>query len=309
MTVYKGSVLVAVWVGCLLAATGVHAEEPMSIRAMGMGDALGAAATADNSLFLNPAGMSLANTYALTGWYEYSVRRQGHITHVSVVDSTTSRRVHAGLYYTFHYSRPEVFEPRLNRSIKLKVQGHETGLAISVPIGQYVILGAQASYIFLERTTQVPGDEEGKTTDVSTKVNTTGMTAGMVIRPTQALNIAVVGRNLVPTHTVENPMELVVGAAYSFKRVVLVDVDLLLNFDTPERKQMVGVRAGLEAFIKGKVSIRGGAWYAGYPGATYLTVGLGYISPKVAVDVGFAQQVDGGVETRFGLGLRLFFNQ
>jgi len=305
----KSWISVAVVVGCLCAAAGANAEEPMTIRAMGMGDALGAAASGDNALFLNPAGMSLVNAYSLTGWYQYAVRREGHIAHVSVVDAVTSRRVHAGLYYTFHYSRPEVFEPRLQRSIKLKVQGHETGLAISVPIGQYVILGAQASYVFLERTTQVPGDEEGKTTDASTKKNTTGITTGIVIRPTQSFNIGVVGRNLVPTHTIENPTELIVGAAYSFKRVVLVDCDLVLNFDTPERKQMVGVRGGLEVFIKGQFSIRGGTWYAGYPGATYVTAGFGYISTKVAVDVGFAQQVDGGVETRFGLGLRLFFNQ
>jgi hypothetical protein len=39
-----------------------------------------------------------------------------------------------------------------------------------------------------------------------------------------------------------------------------------------------------------------------------VTVGFGYVNPKVALEVAYGQQVQGGVESQIGLSLRFFLN-
>jgi hypothetical protein len=65
---------------------------------------------------------------------------------------------------------------------------------------------------------------------------------------------------------------------------------------------------GLEWLIAGKVPIRAGVVYdSGLP-ATFLSLGLGYVSPSFAIDLGYRTKVQGGIENFLMLGLRLFVN-
>ncbi len=284
------------------------AEEFTTVRGLGMGNALTATAAGASSLFVNPAGMSLTRAYSIEASYQYQVQRQGHFAHVSVVDSLNSPRVHAGIFYNFYQAGPEVFDPVLGRSLRLTKQAHETGLAISVPIGTWLAIGAQARYVYYHTTTKAPSPdnpEEETESDVE-KLNTFGLDAGIVVTALRPFVFGLAARNLVPTHSHEAPLSMSIGAAYSFGKLLVADIDLTLRFDTPEEKQMVGARAGLELFLKNMLAVRAGTWYEGWPEAVYVTAGLGYVNPRAAVEIGFAQQVDGGVETRFGLSVRIF---
>jgi len=293
----------------ILFSKNVRAEEFYGIRALGMGGALRGAATGKSAVLLNPAGMSLMNSYVVGADYSYSVRRDGHMAHVSVVDSITSKRVAAGLYYNFFFSRPEIFSPSMQKTIKLNKQGHQTGLAISVPFGSYFILGANARYQHFETVSKQRDGATGELSDKTVeKLNTVGVDVGALVRISKYFNLSVVGMNLIPTKSVEAPLQLATGMAFTYGKYVLVDVDVVLDFDVPEKKKMVNVHGGVEGFVGGQFALRGGTYYKSYWDATYVTAGFGYVNPKVAVDLGFAQQVQGGVETQFGLAFRLFLN-
>ncbi len=284
------------------------AEEFTTVRGLGMGNALTATAAGASSLFVNPAGMSLTRAYSIEASYEYRAQRQGHFAHVSVVDSLNSPRVHAGIFYNFYHASPEVFDPNLGRSLRLTKQAHETGLAISVPIGTWLAIGAEARYVYYHTTTKAPSpDDPTQEVDADVeKLNTFGLDAGVVVTATRPFVFGVAARNLVPTHSHEAPITMSIGAAYWFGKLLVADLDLALRFDTPEKTQMVGARAGLELFLKHMFAVRAGTWYDGWPEAVYVSAGFGYVNPRAAVELGLAQQVDGGVETRFGLSVRLF---
>ncbi len=285
-----------------------YADGYYGIRALGMGGALRGAATGSSALLLNPAGMSLINSYVVGAEYEYRVRREGHVAHVSVIDSITSKNVAAGIYYNFFSSRPEVFSPIMQEKTKLNKQGHQTGLAISVPLGSHLILGANARYQYFKTITKVQ-DEEGELADhESDSVNTVGVDVGAMVRISEYFNVSLVGTNLIPTKSMDAPLQLNTGMAFIYGKYLLVDLDVVLDFDVPERKKMVNVHGGVEGFLGGQFAIRGGTFYKSYWDATYVTTGFGYVHPKIAVDLAFAQQVQGGIETQFGLAVRLFLN-
>jgi hypothetical protein len=228
-----------------------------------------------------------------------------------VVDSITSKRVAAGIYYNFFYSMPELYEPSIGKT-KLKKQGHQTGLAVSVPLGRF-ILGANVGYIYHKTTVKVldPVENANKEVEVE-RLNTVGVDVGAIVRVVASgnnlFNIGIVGTNLVPTNSLEAPMQLGVGAAYGFKKFLIADFDIVLDFDVPERKKMVNFHGGVEGFIAGKFAVRGGALHRMYWQATYVTLGFGYINPKVALEIAYGQQVQGGVESQIGFSLRFFLN-
>ncbi len=303
--------LLVVW-GLLMTGAGpAGAQEESTVRGLGMGNALTASAAGSGALFYNPAGLSTVRAYTVETFYQFAVQRQGHLAHASVVDSITSKWVHAGLFYDYFRSRPEVFEPAVGRSVRLRKQRHETGLALSVPFANMVSLGVSIRYLHLETLSRAPSDEDpSEAVDATVeKKDTVGLDAGAHVSFGGGFALGVAGRNLVPTHSIDAPMTLSVGAAYAYHRLFLVTSDLVLDFNTPERRQMVGVRAGAEFFIKGMFALRAGTWYDGWPQSVYVTGGFAYVSPKVSVELGLAQQADGGIETQFGLSVRLFFNQ
>ena len=285
------------------------ADEIVGVRALGMGGALRAAPTGSAAVLLNPAGMSLTRTYVVEGDYEYRVRRDGHAAHVGVVDSITSKVVAAGLYYNFFYSRPEVFEPTMQKKIKLAKQGHQAGLAISVPLGSHLILGANGRYQYFKTVSQRRDPDTGERQDYTVEtINTAGIDVGAIARITDYLNLAVVGTNLIPTDSMEAPLQLATGVAFRYGKYLLADVDVVLDFEVPERKKMVNVHGGVEGFFADHFAVRAGTLYRSYWDAVYVSGGFGYLNPKVAVEAAFSQQVQGGIETQFGFSLRVFFN-
>ncbi len=286
-----------------------YAEDFPGIRAMGMGGALRSAATGNSALLLNPAGMSLINSYVIAAEYGYGLRRNGHVAHVSVVDSITSKNIAAGLYYNFFSARPEVFSPGIEDSLRLGKQGHQAGLALSVPFGSHFILGANARYQYFKTTAKIRDAETGEHSDFTAdSVNTVGLDIGAVVRLSQNFNFSIVGVNLIPTSSMEAPLQLNTGLAFSYGKHFLAAFDVCLDFDVPERKKMVNVRGGVEGFLGDIIVIRAGSLYKSYWDSAHVTAGLGYVNPKIAIDLGFSQQVKAGVETQLGLSLRMFLN-
>src|SRR5262245_48451866 len=111
----------------LLVAAPARGGELQGTRVLGLGGAIRGAATGDAGILFNPSGLSLMKLYALEGAYQLATADQAHFAHVSVVDSTSSYNIGAGLYYTFLANTDDKAIHR---------RGHEAGLALSLPLGE-----------------------------------------------------------------------------------------------------------------------------------------------------------------------------
>ena len=111
-------------------------EDYQETRVLGMGGASRAFAIGGAGPLINPSGMSLAKTYTVEGGYEYAHQFSDNFLHASVVDSTSEYNIAGGLYYTYHFS---------DRAGAVG-HGHEAGLAISLPFGEIMAMGATVKY-------------------------------------------------------------------------------------------------------------------------------------------------------------------
>lgn len=310
--------------------SAVAAEGILTPRSMGISGAVRANATGALGPLVNPSGMPLVRQYALEAFYGFDVQSLGHLVHISIADSVTSRLA-AGLYYTYVHSTPRVrYTPDASPD-KVVREGHETGLSLALPIGNYFSLGLTSKYIHNNTTVANPTCDPTipDTCQRITLDSTTSRAAadgfsidfGITARLGSSVSFGVIGYNLVPLRSVEAPMALGMGLGYQWGQSLLVELDGVVYFDrfhkpgttSPEGKHVEGkalttglVAFGLEYLIIGHIPIRGGVSYdTGLPG-TFLTLGTGYVGSKFAVEVGYRQKVQGGIDSELAAGVRVF---
>lgn len=275
----------ALWPAAVLA----QVPDYSGARAIGMGGALRAAATGDAALQQNPAGMSLIRSMALEGGYQLT-SPTAHRGHLSVVDSTSPFNVAAGVYYTYVDATP---------SADARRTGHEGGLALSVPFGDKVYLGAMGKYLRLNEPA-APGQAlvSGITVDV-----------GAIARPLAWVTVAAAGYNLRELATDATPLAAGFGVALTPIQDLLVTFDglLILPSDSGKRERSLGLMGGVE-YLSGKaIALRAGGGQATITGNAFASVGLSALSEVGAVDVGARQDLSGDNRgTWFGVSLRFF---
>ncbi len=305
------SKLLAACVGLLLltvVASGARAQPIGTPRSLGMGGALRAASTNAAAIFLNPAGIALLQSYVVTAFYDFHVRKNGHVAHSSVVDSIASKWIKAGLYYNLMIMRPDVYDRNQQKKLTLKQDGHEVGLAFAIPLGSRFSLGATVKYQFYKASIEVPDpDGDGNTEHTIDRISNIGVDVGMVLKIVEGLTAGVTAMNVVPQKSLHAPITMGMGLAYGYKSYFLASFDVVLDFTSKGNKKVApSLFGGAEVFIGGKFAIRAGTMYEGVPQTVSVTGGFGYINKKAGVDVFVTQQVDGGVETRVGFAVKLF---
>jgi hypothetical protein len=280
-----------------LVSLPAHAfEDYWGTRVLGMGGASRAFAIGDSGPLLNPSGMSLLKTYTVEGGYEYAHRFSENFLHASVVDATSSYNIAGGLYYTYHSASPAGLPVG---------HGHEAGLAVSVPFGEILALGATVKYAHLTGLDSAPdGHDGGVTFDL-----------GTTVQPIKTLSIAAVGTNLYDLHDGQFPRGIGYGAAYIPIPNLLVVADGRTNL-SPDNygRKGTSVMAGGDFTIAQRVAIRLGGGYDASTGAGYLTAGVSGLSELGAFDLGFRQDIARGdvagvpasLQTVLGVSLRLF---
>jgi hypothetical protein len=261
------------------------------IRALGMGGALRAAATGESGPLLNPAGMSLARSYILSGSYQQDRPGPAHVGHLAIVDSTSGFNVAGGVYYSYLNARAGGPPDE---------SGHEGGLSLSLPLGERIVLGGTVKYTKLVLEPAAGPDEK-----------TSGVTfdAGLIIRPLGSVSLAVVGYNLRDLGTAERPVSLGGGVAISPIEGVLVTADGLVDFTTTddERDNEISLMGGAEYVFAQRAAFRAGGGKDGYTEHGYFAVGASLLGEAGAVDLGFRRDVTGEDKaTVFGVTGRLF---
>lgn len=297
-------------------------EDMITPRSVAMGDSLRGDASGALGPLLNPAGMSLRRAYTLEAMYGFKPHGLESDIHLSIVDSTTSRLA-AGVYYSFSHSSPNVHLDA--NPVQETRDVHETGLAMSLPIGDKFFLGATLKY--LNGVTTVPNPAFNATTnatapptftlDSSTGSSTNGFTFdfGMAIRA-NTFQMGIVGYNLIPLHTVEAPIGVAAGIAYKPKETLTLAVDARVDFDkfhtfvippgTGARMTTVRTGGGLEYLAGGKVALRIGTVYDTGVHGYYVSAGLGYTDPRFSIDLSYRQELVGGLEALLVAGIRVF---
>jgi hypothetical protein len=304
-----------------LAATARAQEDFVGVRAMSMGEAQRATATGAEALMLNPAGMSLVRQYVIEGMYGIRIERVGHHANISVVDSITAR-VAAGLFYSFIYESPKLgfhWAGGTVPSATLTRTGHAAGLSLSIPLGDRFILGATAKYLHISTTAPLPmGTVPSELT--LDAVNGVTFDVGLILKLGEKFNIGLIGYNLWDHGSRESPLSLGIGLAFAPVPVLSINFDTVVNFTgyqsykydpatgkvSLDQRTTARLGPGLEWLAGHRVPIRAGVVYdSGLP-ATYLTLGLGYLSTSFGIDLGYRVKVQGGIENFLMLGLRLF---
>src|SRR5688500_5894336 len=112
-------------------------SDVLSPRAIGVGEALRAAATGSLATTLNPAGIVTSRTYVIEGSYGFRPDDKSHIQSVSICDSVTTR-VGACIYYRHLSADPSEMG---DRSL------HDIGISVAVPLGPNLAFGVTNRYV------------------------------------------------------------------------------------------------------------------------------------------------------------------
>jgi hypothetical protein len=265
-------------------------------RSLGMGETLRGAATSGTGPLLNPSGMSLTQSYNVEADYAFARTGDNHYLHASIVDSTSGYKLAGGLYYTYH-----------SDDVSFPGHGHEVGLALSLPFGEHLSIGATGKYLRLS------GDES------SSGQNSSGFSydLGITLRTGNVFSLGVVGYNLNEVNIRVAREALGYGAAISPTDFLLIAVDGVTNLsgfgEQFQYSRQTRFSAGAELFLEKKAALRVGGGYDGVTQNGFFTVGLSAVSEAGALDFGLRQDVfQGGAVPRntvLGASVRLFVPQ
>ncbi len=248
----------------------------MHARNFAMGGAYRALGTGGESLGGNPAGMAAHKLYAfeLTGAWD-SETKFGFAS-ASIVDSQTSQ-VAAGLSYHF---------VSLGRGDDQRT-AQVTSLGLAAPFSDIVYVGVAGRHLL-----------------ISGAANAITLDAGLLVRLSDALKVAVSGHNLIDIRHPEMSRYYALGLVYSAGAFTAA-ADLRADFSAVPSTQ-VAYGAGLEYVLSGAVPFRAGYSHDNITGNEFLSAGIGFqTSGNGGIDFGYRHELGGTQGRLFALTLKL----
>lgn len=273
------------------------ADDFLATRPLGMGGAHRAIVTGNDSIMLNPAGMSLFRRYSFEAQYLFTpeMGEDGpaeHVFHASVIDNQMAEFA-TGLAYT-----------RVRRGDDK--HGNRYDLAFSLPLSQNLLIGTDIKYLNYDR------NKKEDATDVVT------VDLGVLVRTDFGLNLGVVGYNLTNTADyLEHPVSMAAAVMYSPFRTLEIAFDWFINFQKPkdladpvgEKETGYSYHFGIEYLLIGQFTLRAGYVYdQAQPGVDdhLWAGGVGYVTQQVAFDFGYSGSFNNSWKKTFGFCIRLF---
>jgi hypothetical protein len=261
-------------------------------REIALGESLRADARGSLATTLNPAGLTLTRQLVFEGAYGYRGEDSASSVSVSACDSTVP--VPGCFYYHYFKSKPELEGAEFSRRV------HEFGVAAARAISQRLSFGINSRYFDHESDLTGEEDSSGFATD-----------AGLSLRASESIQVAVVGYNLLAADSIQYPMGIGAGISLRAVQQLAIGVDGLWNLDLPEGAKTGRFGGGVEYFIQAEdrqsgYPLRVGGIHDRTLNTSYVTGGLGLTTLKIGIDVGARRQVDGGDEWMVLGSLRLF---
>ena len=274
------------------------ADDFLGTRPLGMGGAHRAIVTGNDSIVLNPAGMSLFRRYSFEAQYLLSPDSDGngleeHVFHASVIDNQLAAFA-TGLAYT-----------RVQRGDNKK--GNRYDMAFSLALSQNLLIGTDIKYLNFDRNFKEDA------TDAVT------FDLGLLVRTDFGLNIGVVGYNLTNTADyLEHPISMAAAVMYSPFRTLEIAFDWFINFQRPkdlldpvnsEKETGYSYHFGVEYLLMGQFTLRAGYVYDQArtdDGENFWAAGVGYVTQRFAFDFGYRGSFEESWKNTFGFCVRLF---
>ena len=261
-------------------------------REISVGESLRANAQGSLATTLNPAGLALSRQLVFEGSYGYRPEDSASTVAASACDSTVP--VAGCFYYHYFTASPELDGVKYSRRV------HEFGVAAARAITRRFSFGLNTRYFDYESDLTGETDSSGFATD-----------AGLSLQVSEAIQVGVVGYNLIAADSDQYPMGIGAGIVLHPMEQLSIGLDGLWNLDLPEGQNTGRYGGGVEYFFQSADRLSGypiriGTLYDRPTEATYLTGGLGVTTTKVGIDVGTRKQLDGGDELIVLGSLRLF---
>ncbi len=282
-------------------------DDAFTPRALGMGESLRGAATG-SAAPMNPAGLALVHNYSVEGSYGYSPAASASVLSASVADSTT--RVGMALYYNLLSSSNDItiMDGATSHSGTADRKRHEFGAATSFPISDRFVLGLTPKYTSYDLTLDDPMQTKQTSISSHSRFN---MDVGALIGLTPTFTLGLVGYNLIH-HDQQYPRALGGGLAFGLSNAAMLAADAVVDMTSKTdagdggKGNSVRASAGTELVLAGLYPVRAGVIYDSRDRQTFVTGGLGYLSPRVGIDLAIRQEVKGGSETVGIIGLKFF---
>lgn len=261
--------------------SGAFAQDFEGARLLSLAESARALTTGNDSIYVNPAGLALAEVYSVELGYLDDLRGSDRRINASIVDSQAGP-VAGGLAYTYTTRRP-LGESKPGDRVK----GHRVEIATATKIAETAALGVTTRYLHYDIE-----NEAGEDTD-SFKVFT--VDAGVQWRIWEGLSLGVVGYNLTNSDRAEVPIGWGAGLGFQYAGFS-IETDVRYNAKIGKARYSLG--AGY--VIADLVPIRIGTWYDLANKAWAISGGLGFVYERVAIDVGYRQLLTGKAEGEDG---------
>ncbi|MFO0746811.1 MAG: hypothetical protein U1F43_14230 [Myxococcota bacterium] len=249
-------------------------EDGAPAEALGAGDAVYASVWGPASIYFNPAGLLRVPTVMFEAAYSYLEGKDGHGFGISGMDSKTNSLAAIGVAYSYITGAPHGVD-RDGHQFRLGLgTGYQSG-----DVGLYAGVGGR----YLNLTI---GSDDDKTPTEHDDVDHWTIDAGLILDFAHVIKLGVVGQNLIDMKTTEAPRGLGVGLSFLFNTIeVGADIDIDLTGELESVKQYAfGIDYGFgEVF-----HARAGFQVDQLHDEERATFGLGYSTPDLAIDVGYA---------------------
>lgn len=236
-----------------------------------------ALSTSIGALFVNPANIATERVYHLGGfaqiWPEAGRQSYG----LAAADSVSSSSHLAGaMGATYNFEDPDGVDR----------QWTDVRLALAYPFSDKLFFGLGGRYMWLKQNGTGPlgpSQASGGLHDANI-VKTFSFDAGLTLKPTPELALALVGQNL--SHPGTGFMPTTVGGAIGYGRDVFgIEGDVVFDFDSWQ-KTRARAMLGAEALLADHYGLRGGYRYDQGAKSHSLGLGFAYIDPTFQLEIG-----------------------
>lgn len=262
-------------------------------RLLALAEAQRALATGNDAIYVNPAGLALAQIYSIELGYLDDLLGSDRRFNASVVDGQ-SGPVAGGIAYTYTKRAPDAAEGGTSR-----LEGHRTEMSLATRIADSAAIGLTGRYVTFERTSgqeDLP-DEDFKSFQID---------AGFQWRIWEGLAVGVAGYNLTKSEREELPISWGAGVGYQADWFSL-EADIRYNAQKGKPRYSF---AG-SFVIAELVPVRFGGSYDHATKSWSISAGAGFVIDRFGFDLGYRQRLKGedlaeyGDERILGVAIRV----
>lgn len=267
-------------VGVARPATAQNVE---TARTLSLGGAQRALVTGTDSIASNPAGLAMSSLFLFEGSYFDDFGGGDRRVNASVSDSH-DKPIAGGVAYTFRAAD-------VASASGARVEVHRIDAALAGRLGDGFTLGVNGHYVTADTTGLEAAEADWKRFSFD---------VGLQYRSEAGLAVGIVGQNLTATDRPELPLR--VGGGLGFAGDMFT---LTADFMHDTQRGRPALTGSGSALLANQFAVRLGGGYDFATEGAQLSFGLGYVTPKVAVDLGYRQRLAGAAAPGLD-GERLF---